>query len=249
MARHRPKIGVSVSARTGWRVFPFFSWAIWRAGGRAVKIQTIGRRNNLQGLDGVVIGGGDDISADLYGGRLKPDVKFDLARDELELRLIAEAEARHLPILGVCRGAQLINVMRGGSLHVDIHESYPEATRYWTPLPRKRIRVAEGSRLGKVFGTAPSEVNSLHNQSVDRLGHAMEAVAWDEAGIVQAVECRATPRYVIGVQWHPEYLVFSKRDWQLFRVLVENAASPKVTAETETETDLDEQLPPLPTSV
>ncbi|MEL7230389.1 MAG: gamma-glutamyl-gamma-aminobutyrate hydrolase family protein, partial [Pseudomonadota bacterium] len=62
----------------------------------------------------------------LYG-RLKPDVRFDLARDELELRLIAEAEARHLPMLGVCRGAQLINVARGGSLHVDIYESYPDA--------------------------------------------------------------------------------------------------------------------------
>ncbi|MEL6767465.1 MAG: gamma-glutamyl-gamma-aminobutyrate hydrolase family protein [Pseudomonadota bacterium] len=244
MARYRPKIGVSVSSRTGWRVFPFFWWAIWRAGGRAVKIHTVNRRNNLQGLDGVVIGGGDDISVDLYDGRLKPDVKFDLARDELELRLIAEAEARHLPILGVCRGAQLINVTRGGSLHVDIYESYPDAKKYWTPLPRKRIRIAEASRLSDVIGTEPSEVNSLHTQSVDRLGREMAAVAWDEAGVVQAVECRGGPRYVIGVQWHPEYLVFSRRDWQLFRVLVENAASPKVMAKTETEAELGEQPTP-----
>ncbi|MEL6208563.1 MAG: gamma-glutamyl-gamma-aminobutyrate hydrolase family protein, partial [Pseudomonadota bacterium] len=91
-------------------------------------------------------------------------------------------------------------------------------------------------------------VNSLHTQSVDRLGEEMAAVAWDEAGVVQAVECSDGPRYVIGVQWHPEYLVFSRRDWQLFRVLVENAASPKVMAETDTEAELGEQpTPALPT--
>ncbi|MEM7499633.1 MAG: gamma-glutamyl-gamma-aminobutyrate hydrolase family protein [Pseudomonadota bacterium] len=244
MARHKPKIGVSVSSRTGWRVFPFFWWAIWRAGGRAVKIHTVNRRNNLQGLDGVIIGGGDDISVDLYDGKLKPDVKFDLARDELELRLIAEAETRNLPILGVCRGAQLINVTRGGSLHEDIYESYPDAKRYWTPLPRKRIGISENSRLGDIIGTEPSEVNSLHTQSVKELGEHIEPVAWDEAGVVQAVECRKGPRFVIGVQWHPEYLVFSKRDWQLFRVLVENAANPKVVAQTDTETALGEQPTP-----
>ncbi|HET7410427.1 MAG TPA: gamma-glutamyl-gamma-aminobutyrate hydrolase family protein [Paracoccaceae bacterium] len=218
----RPRIGVTVSARTGWRVFPFFCLALWRAGGRAIRIQTGRDRLTLEGLDGLIIGGGDDLSVELYGGRLVPESTFDRARDTLEMALLAEAEERRIPILGVCRGAQLINVVRGGNLHQDIFATYPDARRLYTPLPRKRIRIAPGSRLAAIKGTEPSVVNALHSQSVDRLGEDLRAVAWDEAGIVQAIES-ARARFVLGVQWHPEYLVFSRRDQRLFAALVEAA--------------------------
>jgi putative glutamine amidotransferase len=240
----RPRIGVSVSSKTGWRVFPFFWWAILRAGGRAVKIHPRRRRNNLAGLDGVIIGGGDDIGVELYGGEIVAHSKFDPARDKLEVALIEEAEERGLPMLGVCRGSQLINVVRGGTLHEDIYEVYPNARRINTPLPRKRVTIAEGSRLGDVIGTEPSVVNALHRQSVDALGRDMRAVAWDEAGVVQAVEGTRGPRYVIGVQWHPEYLVFSKRDWRLFRELVANARLPAVADVA----DREEKPEPVPAS-
>jgi putative glutamine amidotransferase len=218
----RPGIGVTVSARTGWRVFPFFRLALWRAGGRAVRIQTGRDRLTLDDLEGLVIGGGDDLSIELYGGRLVPESTFDRRRDELEMKLLAEAEERRLPILGVCRGAQLINVVRGGNLHQDIFAIYPNARRLYTPLPRKRIRIRPGSRLAAIKGTEPSVVNALHSQSVDRLGRDLCAVAWDEADVVQAIESER-PRFVLGVQWHPEYLVFSRRDQRLFRALVDAA--------------------------
>ena len=221
-AKGRPAIGVTVSARTGWRVFPFFQLALWRAGGRAVRFQTGRDRMTLDGLDGLIIGGGDDLSVELYGGRLVPEAVFDKARDALEIALLREAEARRLPILGVCRGAQLINVVRGGNLHQDIFEIYPRARRIHTPLPRKTIRIKPGSRLAWIKGTEPSVVNSLHTQSVDRLGRDLCAVAWDEADVVQAIESER-PRFVLGVQWHPEYLVFSRRDQRLFRALVKAA--------------------------
>ncbi|MEM9783973.1 MAG: gamma-glutamyl-gamma-aminobutyrate hydrolase family protein [Pseudomonadota bacterium] len=223
-----PRIGVSVSSRTGWRVFPFFAFALWRAGAVGVKIHARRKRNNLAGLDGVIIGGGDDISVDLYGGELLPNARFDHARDRLEIALITEAEERGLPMLGVCRGAQLINVVRGGTLHEDIHAEYPDAKRLKTPLPRKTVTIAEGSRLARLMGDEPSRVNALHTQSVDRPGRDIRAVAWDEAGVVQAVECTAGRRFVLGVQWHPEYLIASRRDWKLFASLVENAKSPAV---------------------
>src|SRR5690606_303881 len=92
--RRRPKIGVTVSARSGWRVFPFFRRALWRSGGRAVRIQTGRDRLALDGLEGLIIGGGDDLSVELYGGRLVPESTFDRARDELEMTLVAEAEHR-----------------------------------------------------------------------------------------------------------------------------------------------------------
>ena len=218
----RPKIGVSVSKKSGWRVFPFFRLALWRAGGKAIRLQTNRERRTLKGLDGVIIGGGDDINVNLYGGRLLPDVVFDDARDDMEKALIAEAERRRLPIMGVCRGSQLLNVVRGGNLHEDIYEAYPGIHRYNTPLPRKLVRVDPDSHFAIYYGTEPSRVNSLHTQSVKRLGEKMRAVAWDEGGVVQAVESVAE-RLAFGVQWHPEYLVFSKRDNALFRALVEDA--------------------------
>ena len=218
----KPKIGVTVSARTGWRVFPFFQLALWRAGGRAVRFATGRDRMTLDGLDGLIIGGGDDLSVELYGGRIVPEAIFDKARDELEMTLLAEAEERRLPILGVCRGSQLINVVRGGTLHQDIFEIYPNAKRIHTPLPRKTICIKPGSRLAAIKGTEPSVVNSLHSQSVDRLGRDLCAVAWDEADVVQAIESERA-RFVLGVQWHPEYLVFSRRDQRLFRALVKAA--------------------------
>lgn len=217
-----PRVGVSVSARTGWRVFPFFRWALWRAGAVAVKIQTGRARNNLRGLDGVIIGGGDDIHFTLYDGAIEREATYDRDRDALELALIEEADSRRLPILGVCRGAQLINVERGGTLHQDIREAYPGARFIRTPLPRKDIRFAPGSRLAEICGTEPGRVNALHTQSVRKLGEGLTDVAWDGAGIVQAIEGTG-PRYVIGVQWHPEFLVFSRRDWRLFKALAEAA--------------------------
>ncbi|MCL5775887.1 gamma-glutamyl-gamma-aminobutyrate hydrolase family protein [Limibaculum sp. FT325] len=222
MSRH-PHIGVSVSTRTGWRVFPFFRWGLHRAGAVAVRIETGRARGNLKGLDGLIIGGGDDVGIELYGGELMPHSRFDVARDRLELGLIEEAENLRLPILGVCRGAQLINVARGGTLHEDIYDSYPGARRLNTPLPRKLVRIAPGSRLAHILGAEPSRVNALHRQSVDRLGAGLAPVAWDEAGVVQAIEGEEGPRLVIGVQWHPEYLLLSRRDARLFRALAEHA--------------------------
>lgn len=218
----RPRIGVSVSVKSGWRVFPFFRFALWRAGGRAVKLQTNRERRTLDGLDGVIIAGGDDINIELYDGLPMPYAVFDDARDELEEALIEEAERRRLPIMGVCRGSQLLNVVRGGDLHQDIYKSYPGIRRIHTPLPRKRVRIDPNSHFARYYGTEPSMVNSLHTQSVDRLGEKLRAVAWDEGGVVQAIESSAE-RLVFGVQWHPEFLVFSKRDHALFIALVDDA--------------------------
>lgn len=219
----RPTVGVSVSARTAWRVFPFFRWALWRAGASAHRMRTGRAIRRVGQVDALIIGGGDDIGVELYGGQLLPHSTTDPERDALELALIEEAERRELPILGVCRGAQLINVARGGSLHQDIYESFPAAKPIHTPLPRKNVRIDPESRLAVICGPEPTRVNALHRQSVDRLGNGMRAVAWDEHDIIQAIELADETRLVIGVQWHPEYLVFSARDWCLFKALVEAA--------------------------
>jgi len=226
----RPRIGVSVSAKTGYRVFPFFWLALKRSGAVPVRIQTSFRRRSLDGLDGVIIGGGDDIHFSLYNGEVVPEATFDVDRDRLELGLLEEAEAGELPILGVCRGAQLINVIRGGTLHQDIYRAYPGAKRLNTPLPRKPVRIDPTSRLARVYGAAQSKVNALHTQSVDLPGQGIRPVAWDRSGVVQAIEAEGK-RFVIGVQWHPEFLPFSRRDWRLFAGLARAARGEAPAAE------------------
>jgi putative glutamine amidotransferase len=217
----RSLIGITSSAQRGLAMWLFNRLALRRAGARAVRI-TADRPFPIERLDGLVVGGGDDIDAALYGGTTEPTTRIDPERDRLELRALEWADRLGLPVLGICRGSQMINVHRGGSLHGDIYTTYPGARRLRTPLPRKTVAIEQGSRLFAVLGLARCQVNALHHQSVDRLGQGLRAVARDEAGIVQAVEA-AGPGFLLGVQWHPEFLVADPHHQGLFRALVQAA--------------------------
>jgi putative glutamine amidotransferase len=217
----RPLIGVTTSTRGGWRSYLFHRLALWRAGARSIRLMA-GHPPPMERLDALVIGGGDDIGAELYGGQVLPDVRIDPERDKLELKLLEWALPRGLPILGICRGSQMINVALGGTLHTDIHAVYVEAPRMRTVLPRKTIHVVEGSRLDRIMGCNPCRVNALHHQSVDRLGRGLRIVAQDEAGIVQATEGTGSA-FLIGVQWHPELLVTRAPQQRIFAAVAEAA--------------------------
>jgi putative glutamine amidotransferase len=150
------------------------------------------------------------------------DERQDAARDQLEWKLIDGAVARRLPILGICRGAQLLNVYFGGSLHQSLNGFYVETARVRSIRPRKRVRLVAGSRLHEILGREERWVNSLHRQAVDRLGQKMRVAANDRNGIVQAVEHETLP-FVLGVQWHPEYLPQRREQRAIFRALVRAA--------------------------
>jgi putative glutamine amidotransferase len=216
----RPVIGVTTSRRGGWRSFLFHKLALARAGARAIRLMA-GEPLPGEGLDGLVIGGGDDIGAEIYGGAVLPDVRIDPERDKLELKLLEDALEHGVPVLGICRGSQIINVALGGTLHTDIYEVYVQAPRMRTVLARKTIRMEPGSRLDRIVRCNPCRVNALHHQSVNRLGRGLKVVAHDEAGVIQAIEGEG--RFLIGVQWHPELLVFSRSQQRLFQALAEAA--------------------------
>jgi putative glutamine amidotransferase len=197
--------------------------ALFRVGARSVRLMA-GSPMPDEPLHGLVIGGGDDIGAEIYGGTVMPDIRIDHDRDRLELRLLEAALPAGLPVLGICRGSQMINVALGGSLHTDIHEVYAHAPKMRTVLPKKTVSIVEDSKLDRIMRCNPCRVNALHHQSVDRLGHGLQVVARDESGIVQAVES-ATASFVLGVQWHPELLVWKAPHLRIFAALAAVAGS------------------------
>ncbi len=149
---------------------------------------------------------------------------IDTARDTLEMGLLEGALRRRLPVLGICRGAQLLNVFFGGTLLPDLAELYGEVPGGRTVLPRKEVRLEPGSRLAAVLGRDSCRVNALHHQAVDAPGHGIAIVAREPTGIVQGIEHEHLP-LAIGVQWHPEYLPQHPSQRRLFSALVQAAAS------------------------
>ncbi|MCK7594199.1 gamma-glutamyl-gamma-aminobutyrate hydrolase family protein [Pseudomarimonas salicorniae] len=146
----------------------------------------------------------------------------DVARDVLELQLIRAAEQRRLPVLGICRGAQLLNIAAGGSLHQDLSGFYGESPQLWTLRPLREVVVEPDSRLAEALGCTRLAVNALHRQAVDRLGAGVRVVAREGNGVVQAIEGTG-PRWWIGVQWHPEYLPWRSDQLALFARLLQAA--------------------------
>lgn len=183
--------------------------AVERAGGR---VRLIVHEDRLRdGCDALLLGGGAfDIPPGWYGEQ--PRARVDPpreARSRLERALLGAAEARGLPVLGICGGAQIMAVCRGGSLVQDLATEWPGALDHERGQESERtvhaVRLAAGSRLAGLLGARDLAVNSTHHQSVRRAGEGVEVVGWAPDGVVEAIEDPAW-RFWIGVQWHPERL-------------------------------------------
>lgn len=217
----RPLIGVTGPDTWFPTAWWFIHLAIWRCGGQAVRL-TPARPEPSRDLDGIVISGGDDIDPSLYLGTDDGTAPRDTPRDRFEVAMIDEALQAELPMLGICRGAQLINVVLGGSLHADIRHLRRITSNRRTPFPNKTLELERDSRLHELMGCERARINSLHHQAVERLGDDMRVCGRDRDGIVQAIEHR-DDRFLFGVQWHPEYLPQKREALLLFRALCEAA--------------------------
>lgn len=147
---------------------------------------------------------------------------IDKKRDELEFTLLKKALDKGTPVLGICRGAQLINIHHGGTLHGDISNYYTEQPQVKTVWPKKKVRLSAESILHDTLGQPYVWVNALHNQAVDTLGSNLEIVAREENGVVQAIE-HESRNFVLGVQWHPEYMPQIPLQRSIFKKLVNEA--------------------------
>ena len=162
------------------------------------------------------------VSRALFASRSVQD--YDPDRDRLEKHLIEHALYQRLPVLGICRGAQLMNVVLGGSLHQHIEHFYSEESgNVRSILPSKKITVSQNSHLRRVLQTRTCRVNALHDQSIKNLGRDISVSAVESAGVIQAIE-RSEPGFFLGVQWHPEYMPQSGTQQRLFIALVQHAS-------------------------
>jgi putative glutamine amidotransferase len=195
--------------------------AVGLAGGRTVQLSP-GAPESREPYQGVVITGGHDVDPVLFAQESSVLPRYDPERDALESRVIDDAVVRDLPLLGICRGAQLLNVRLGGDLFQDLRSHRRHTSNRRTVLPLKTLLLEHDTHLLRLMGHSRVRINSLHNQGIDRLGDGLVVSGRDLDGIVQAVE-DPRRRYLIGVQWHPEFLLPLAAQRVLFKDLVDAA--------------------------
>lgn len=153
-------------------------------------------------VDGVVINGGGDVAPERYGAARREETRdVEPERDEFEIELVLAAADRGIPVLGICRGVQLVNVALGGTLIQDVPDHMHRAA--WSGDVHD-VELEPGSRLHGLYGRDRLRVNSLHHQAIDRVAPGLRSSAHAPDATVEAIEDPDRP--ILGVQWHPEFL-------------------------------------------
>jgi len=192
----------------------------------------------LAGIDGLLLTGGEDLDPAWYGADPSPLLSPpSRERDLFELALFAVARQMELPILGICRGIQLVNVALGGSLYQDLPSERPGATEHNRAVGRDirshAVRLTPGSQAALALGTTELTVNSFHHQGVRDLAPGLIATGWSEDGLIEAAEGAPDSPWLLTVQWHPEEMnaEVAAPDRGLFRALIQQASKELVRAE------------------
>lgn len=204
----KPVIGVTNCSK-----LPDYLKSVEQAGGTPRVLQFDEQPGQvLEQIDGLLLTGGGDVDPRLYGEERHPTVEdAEPGRDAFELEIARRALERDMPVLAICRGAQVLNVAAGGTLVQDIPSAVDTTLAHTVKQPdavAHQVSVTPGSRLAGALGRALDaaglcRVNSRHHQSVGRLGESLVASAQSDDGVVEAIE-RPDASYCVGVQWHPE---------------------------------------------
>ena len=173
-------------------------------------------------LDVLLLTGGEDVDPARYNAAKSPKLgKVNAPRDDFEFRLLAAARRRNLPVIGICRGCQLMNIAFGGTLWQDLPSEFPVKNVRHRKAHHK-ISILPDSRFARVLGVTDALVNSSHHQAVKDLAPGFRVVAKSPDGVVEAIECDTYP--AIGVQFHPERMVCDEKD-ALFAVFFRDMQS------------------------
>ena len=227
----RPLIGItSYALEARWAAWKLpaaliplsYVESVQRAGGRPLIVPPVdgGVEETLDALDGLILSGGADIGPDVYGQDSHPETAMvQPERDRAELALLEAALAREMPVLAICRGMQLLNIVHGGDLHQHLPELVGHERHREVPgtFSLHDVRIASGTKTGEILGEH-SGVHSSHHQGLGRIGDDLTVVGWAEDGSIEAIEDPAH-RFALGVLWHPE----EDEDKRLFEALVAQA--------------------------
>ena len=185
----------------------------------------------IEAVDAVILSGGNDIDPQNYHEQAVHEVD-DLmpVRDRFDLTVVQLAEQAKKPILGICRGAQIINVAHGGSLYQDLKYRWNHSLQHlYHDHPdqvTQTISLNTGSKLAHIFGQTKLAINSFHHQAIHQLGRQLTATAWAEDGVIEGFE--SPQQSIIGVQWHPEMLYRREKSMdRLFQALITQAQGEK----------------------
>jgi putative glutamine amidotransferase len=190
-------------------------WNWLRAGDDEIEIVDLSASHDLDAdmarVDGLVLTGGSDVDPGRYG---RPDLvpschDIDRGRDALEFRMLELADERELPVLGICRGLQVLNVHKGGTLIAHLPDAIEGSETHQKEGEEDRrhdVEVVSGTLLLKAAGETSGEVNSAHHQAIDQLGAGLMVAARSADGVIEAIELsgKMAAPYLLGVQWHPE---------------------------------------------
>ena len=178
-------------------------------------------------LDGLILSGGGDVQTRLYQGDETQPVEDVLKdRDTLELGLINKVLAADLPLMGICRGLQVLNVALGGKLITHIPTQFPTTIQHSNPYPQNpreliahEVALESGSRLAAIYNIGQVQVNSRHHQAVDEIAAGCQVTAHATDSLIEALEV-PDARFVLGVQWHPENLQAIPAHQRLFKAFI-----------------------------
>jgi putative glutamine amidotransferase len=211
-----------------------YTRAILQAGGLPFLIPSMLHQDDFLDLysrvAGILFTGGGDVSLEYFNGSTHPRIgEVDQARDSTELSLMRIAIDDGKPVLGICRGAQVMNVALGGTLYTHIHDQLKDALDHDYPGDLRRIlvhpvNVDEDTRSAEIFGETLLNVNSLHHQGLKDIAPGLRATGYAPDGLVEVVEMPDHP-YAVSVQWHPEWLTDQIPMQRLFKSFVDAAGS------------------------
>jgi len=206
--------------------------AMFKAGGRLITLRpdaagdpvvsTDAIKDILKGkeIDGILLAGGGDVDPELYGGDPNRTMLVHRLRDDFEIALILEAKKQGLPILGICRGCQILNIAMGGTIRNLRREDNVKGRHL--SLKRHAVEITPKSKLAELLGvTHLSKVISLHGQAVGTPGRGIRIAATGPGNVVEAIE--AENGWVLGIQWHPELTLNDKVQHRVFEAFVEHA--------------------------
>lgn len=231
----RPLIGITPSQQKDFTAYFMprtYSESISRAGGLPIILPYVFQMvdDYLERIDGLLLSGGVDTDPLIWKEEPVPGMgRIDPDRDRFEISLIKKALERELPILGICRGCQILNVAVGGTLIQDLEKQQEKVFKHYQDAPRwyptHTVIIEEGTKLYQLFGRKEIRVNSVHHQAIKDVGPGFTVSARAKDGVVEAIE-KEGKGFVLGVQWHPEAMwEKDSRFLEVFKRLIEVAAS------------------------